>query len=213
MSTVISRRSRRFSGGRRRRRRRRLGRRRDRAGAARRSHRPGPEHAGTLDFVMELEQKASAQGGRVVSLLGNHEVMNMTGDLRYVTAGNYAEFADAGSEKRRADAWSQVRALRKRRARKLGQPEPALRTRSAGRSGSRRTLPASSSSGRRSVPAARTAAGCAPGPRSIALRGQPLCTAASRRLSREARSRRSTGACTKISRASMPTWRSSCRRA
>jgi Calcineurin-like phosphoesterase len=84
----------------------------------------GPSMRGTLDFVMGLEQKASARGGRVVSLLGNHEVMNVTGDLRYVTAGNYAEFADAGSEKRRVDAWSQVRALRKSRARKLGQPEP-----------------------------------------------------------------------------------------
>ncbi len=84
----------------------------------------GPSMRGTLDFVMELEQTAAKNGGRVVSLLGNHEVMNMTGDLRYVAAANYAEFADAGSEKRRADAWLQVRDLRKRRARP-GQPEPS----------------------------------------------------------------------------------------
>ncbi len=84
----------------------------------------GPSMRGTLDFAMGLGRKASARGGRVVWLLGNHEVMNVTGDLRYVTAGNYAEFADAESEKRRADAWSQVQALRKRRARKLGQPDP-----------------------------------------------------------------------------------------
>jgi hypothetical protein len=79
---------------------------------------------GTLDFIMELEQAAAKQGGRVVSLLGNHEVMNMTGDLRYVAPANYAEFADAGSEKRRAEAWRQVLDLRRRRARQLGQPEP-----------------------------------------------------------------------------------------
>jgi hypothetical protein len=84
----------------------------------------GPSMRGTLDFVMALEQAAVKHGGRVVSLLGNHEVMNMTGDLRYVAAANYAEFADAGSTKRRADAWIQVRDLRKRRARQLGQPEP-----------------------------------------------------------------------------------------
>lgn len=84
----------------------------------------GPSMRGTLDFVMALERSAAARGGRVVSLLGNHEVMNMAGDLRYVAAANYAEFADAGSEKRRADAWVEVRDLRKRRARQLGQPEP-----------------------------------------------------------------------------------------
>lgn len=84
----------------------------------------GPSMRGTFDFVMELEQAAAKHGGRVVSLLGNHEVMNMTGDLRYVAPENYAEFTDARSEKRRADAWRQVRDLWKRRARQLGQPEP-----------------------------------------------------------------------------------------
>ncbi len=84
----------------------------------------GPSMRGALDFLMELEQAAARRGGRVVSLLGNHEVMNMTGDLRYVVPANYAEFADAGSEKRRAEAWRQVMDLRRRRARQLGQPEP-----------------------------------------------------------------------------------------
>ncbi|HEY3204887.1 MAG TPA: metallophosphoesterase [Thermoanaerobaculia bacterium] len=84
----------------------------------------GPSMRGTLDFVMALEQAAPKHGGRVVSVLGNHEIMNITGDLRYVAPANYAEFADAGSEKRRAEAWLQVRDLRKQRARKLGQAEP-----------------------------------------------------------------------------------------
>ena len=81
----------------------------------------GPSMRGTLDFVMALEQAAAKRGGRVVSLLGNHEVMNITGDLRYVVPANYAEFAEPGSEKRRAEAWLQVRNLRKQRARRLGQ--------------------------------------------------------------------------------------------
>ncbi len=84
----------------------------------------GPNMRGTLDFVMGLEPLAAKRGGTVVALLGNHEVLNMAGDLRYVTAANYAEFADAGSEKRREDAWIRVRELRERRARQLGQPEP-----------------------------------------------------------------------------------------
>jgi hypothetical protein len=84
----------------------------------------GPSMRGTLDFVMALEAAAPKQGGRVVALLGNHEILDMAGDLRYVTAGNYAEFADAGSEKRREAAWLEVRDLRLRRAKALGQPEP-----------------------------------------------------------------------------------------
>jgi hypothetical protein len=84
----------------------------------------GPDARGTLDFVMALEGEAGRHGGRVVSLLGNHEAMNMTGDLRYVVAENYAEFADAQSEKRRAEAWDRVREFRRERARRLGKPEP-----------------------------------------------------------------------------------------
>ena len=46
----------------------------------------GPSTRGVLDFVMALEKDAAKSGGSVVVLLGNHEVMNMTGDLRYVAA-------------------------------------------------------------------------------------------------------------------------------
>lgn len=83
----------------------------------------GPNMRATLDFVMALEAAAPKQGGRVVAMLGNHEILNLAGDLRYVTAANYAEFADAGSEKRRQDAWTEVRKLRLRRAKELGGPE------------------------------------------------------------------------------------------
>jgi hypothetical protein len=41
-----------------------------------------------------------------VALLGNHEVMNIMGDLRYVTPMNYASFADANSEKRQKAAYA-----------------------------------------------------------------------------------------------------------
>jgi hypothetical protein len=86
----------------------------------------GPAMRATLDFMMALEREAARHGGRSVAILGNHEVMNLTGDLRYVTPGNFAEFADARSEKRRAAAWKQFAAYRKRQASSLGQPEPAL---------------------------------------------------------------------------------------
>ncbi|WNG44404.1 metallophosphatase [Archangium minus] len=47
-----------------------------------------------FELLMRLEKEARAAGGRVHTLLGNHEVMNMLGDLRYVTPGELASFAD-----------------------------------------------------------------------------------------------------------------------
>ncbi len=86
----------------------------------------GPAMRATLDFMIALERQAAKHGGRSVAILGNHEVMNVIGDLRYVTPGNFAEFADAGSEIRRAAAWKQYVAYRKRQAGSFGQPEPEL---------------------------------------------------------------------------------------
>lgn len=63
----------------------------------------GAEARRVLDLVMQLESEALAAGGRVHVLLGNHELMNLTGDLRYVAPGDYAAFApDEGSAVRAA---------------------------------------------------------------------------------------------------------------
>jgi Calcineurin-like phosphoesterase len=51
-----------------------------------------------FELLMRLEGEALAAGGRVHALLGNHEVMNMLGDLRYVTPGELASFADQGAD-------------------------------------------------------------------------------------------------------------------
>jgi hypothetical protein len=67
----------------------------------------GPKPRDVLDLLMALEKEASKAGGRVVSLLGNHEMMNIMGDLRYVTAGNYASFADSKSDERQKSAYQQ----------------------------------------------------------------------------------------------------------
>ena len=50
----------------------------------------GPKPREVLDLMISLDDQAAKAGGQVVSLLGNHEVMNLMGDLRYVSAGNYA---------------------------------------------------------------------------------------------------------------------------
>lgn len=59
----------------------------------------GPKPRETLDLLMALQKEAEKKGGRVVVLLGNHEVMNIMGDLRYVSADNYASFAGSNSQK------------------------------------------------------------------------------------------------------------------
>src|ERR1700674_1948756 len=65
----------------------------------------GPKPREVMDLMMALEKEAVQAGGRVVGLLGNHEVMNIMGDLRYVTPVNYASFADGNSEKRQKAAF------------------------------------------------------------------------------------------------------------
>lgn len=54
----------------------------------------GPASRKVLDLFMRLQTEAAAQGGAVHVVLGNHEVMNLVGDLRYVSKAQYAEFAD-----------------------------------------------------------------------------------------------------------------------
>jgi hypothetical protein len=43
--------------------------------------------------------QARRSGGRVVVVLGNHEAMNMTADLRYVHPGEFAAFANTASDR------------------------------------------------------------------------------------------------------------------
>ncbi len=64
----------------------------------------GPDSRRIMDFVMRLEAEAEAADGRVHLLLGNHEVMNLVGDLRYVSLEEYAAFADEEDAEVRA-AW------------------------------------------------------------------------------------------------------------
>ncbi len=65
----------------------------------------GAQSRKALDLLMRLEAQAGQQNGKVVALLGNHEVMDMVGDLRYVSAGEYQAFATNQSEKVREQAY------------------------------------------------------------------------------------------------------------
>ncbi len=64
----------------------------------------GPKVREVMDLLMALEKEAPKKGGRVVVLLGNHEVMNIIGDLRDVSGAAYASFATPDSERKRAVA-------------------------------------------------------------------------------------------------------------
>lgn len=60
----------------------------------------GPESRQILALLRQLVDEAAAAGGRVVPLLGNHEVMNLRGDWRYVAPEDLAAYG--GEAARRA---------------------------------------------------------------------------------------------------------------
>jgi hypothetical protein len=62
----------------------------------------GPGSREVLDLLMSLERQAPEAGGRVVVVLGNHEAMNVYGDLRYTTREEFAAFAAEESPELRA---------------------------------------------------------------------------------------------------------------
>ena len=65
----------------------------------------GPDDRAILDLVRRLQKEAKSAGGAVHALLGNHEVMNLIRDLRYVTDGGFAAFAKDERSRDRRDAW------------------------------------------------------------------------------------------------------------
>lgn len=65
----------------------------------------GADSRKAVDLLMKLQKQAPEQNGRVIPLLGNHEMMDMMGDLRYVSAGEYAAFSSAQSEQVREKAY------------------------------------------------------------------------------------------------------------
>jgi hypothetical protein len=71
----------------------------------------GTQSRRCLDLVMQLEAQAGEQNGKVIPLLGNHEVMVIIGDLRYVLPEDYQAFAGEQSPRVRARAYEDYRAF------------------------------------------------------------------------------------------------------
>jgi hypothetical protein len=51
-----------------------------------------------LKFYTDLNKLAMKEGGRIISLLGNHELMNVSGNMRYVSYEGLKEFTDSENE-------------------------------------------------------------------------------------------------------------------
>ncbi len=69
----------------------------------------GADSRQVLDLLMRLEREASAAGGKVEVLLGNHELMTLTGDWHDVSVGEIVAFAADETAGERAAALSRYR--------------------------------------------------------------------------------------------------------
>ncbi|MCA9491583.1 MAG: metallophosphoesterase [Myxococcales bacterium] len=59
----------------------------------------GPDSHGVMALLRRLQQESVASGGQVVALLGNHEVMNLRGDWRYVSPEDLAGYGGDAARK------------------------------------------------------------------------------------------------------------------
>lgn len=67
----------------------------------------GTRERDVLDLMIQLESEAPEVGGQVEALIGNHEIMNIMGDLRYATPQIFATFATPDSEALRKASYEQ----------------------------------------------------------------------------------------------------------
>ena len=68
----------------------------------------GPDTRKAMDLLMLLEKSSIKAGGAVTVLIGNHEAMNMTNDLRFVHPGEYKAFKDKNSTARQNAYYQQT---------------------------------------------------------------------------------------------------------
>lgn len=82
----------------------------------------GPDSKQAIDLLRSLERDAARAGGQVHALLGNHEVMRLIPDRRYIAAGEYAAFRAANSHDLQQRALEFLTAENAKRANAAGTP-------------------------------------------------------------------------------------------
>ncbi len=60
-----------------------------------------PDSLKIIRSLQQLQRESARAGGKTFVVLGNHEAMNLLGDNRYTTPGEYAAFVDGQSATRR----------------------------------------------------------------------------------------------------------------
>ncbi len=82
----------------------------------------GDDSRKTIELLRRLERDAARAGGQVVALAGNHEVMRLAGDWRYVSPAEIAAYRDADSIQRRDTVRALMAEAAATRARDEGRP-------------------------------------------------------------------------------------------
>jgi hypothetical protein len=82
----------------------------------------GPASREAMDLLRKLEKDAPATGGLVLPLLGNHEVMRLVSDRRYISDGEYNAFKGPDSNGLRDRAFEFLAAENAKRAKAAGEP-------------------------------------------------------------------------------------------
>ena len=85
----------------------------------------GPDSRKAIDLLRRLERDAQRAGGRVVSLLGNHELMRLISDWRYVSTGEIDAFRNGDSAQFREQVLATLDAQAAQRAKAEGRTHDA----------------------------------------------------------------------------------------
>jgi len=80
----------------------------------------GPDSRKAIDLLRRLERDAERAGGRVVSLLGNHEFMRLVSDWRYVSPGEIDAFKTGDSAEYRDKVFAALSQQAEQRAKTEG---------------------------------------------------------------------------------------------
>ena len=81
----------------------------------------GPDSRKIIDDLRKLGKRAKKAGGQVHTLIGNHEMMNMVGDIRYVHPGEYEAFRGNTSKVRLDEYYRRYEAAARTKAEEAGE--------------------------------------------------------------------------------------------